>query len=304
MINFRYHIVSMIAVFLALGMGILVGTTVIDRVTVEALTRQQRSLDSTNERLRQEVEALEDQNSALSQFATLVANDLIRGALRDVPVLVIASGDVSDDIADSLGATLRVAGARIDGFFELSERLDLETEPRRQQVALALQVETTEATVLRQQLIDRLTETLAGRRTGLLQRLIDSGLVAARQLEGVATHPPADVPQAGTAVVVLGGTVRQGMKLTESFMLPLVEGLSASGVLVVACEENGEEQPLVGPLRQRPPGRLVTVGGIESPVGLAAVALGLQAALEGNFGHWGTGDGSAGVLPPRRSPGA
>ena len=37
MINLRYHIVSLVAVFLALGMGIVMGSTVIDRVTVDAL---------------------------------------------------------------------------------------------------------------------------------------------------------------------------------------------------------------------------------------------------------------------------
>src|SRR3954454_15161459 len=37
MINFRFHIVSLIAVFLALGLGILVGSTVIDQKIVNRL---------------------------------------------------------------------------------------------------------------------------------------------------------------------------------------------------------------------------------------------------------------------------
>ena len=37
MINLRYHVVSLVAVFLALGVGVLMGSTVIDRVTVDQL---------------------------------------------------------------------------------------------------------------------------------------------------------------------------------------------------------------------------------------------------------------------------
>ena len=37
MINFRFHLVSLVAVFLALGLGILVGSTVIDQGIVNRL---------------------------------------------------------------------------------------------------------------------------------------------------------------------------------------------------------------------------------------------------------------------------
>ena len=37
MLNLRYHVVSLVAVFLALGIGVIMGATVIDRVTVDQL---------------------------------------------------------------------------------------------------------------------------------------------------------------------------------------------------------------------------------------------------------------------------
>ena len=37
MINFRFHIASLIAVFLALALGVVMGSTVIDRAIVEGL---------------------------------------------------------------------------------------------------------------------------------------------------------------------------------------------------------------------------------------------------------------------------
>ena len=37
MINLRYHIVSIVAVFLALGIGVLMGSTIVDRAIVSTL---------------------------------------------------------------------------------------------------------------------------------------------------------------------------------------------------------------------------------------------------------------------------
>ncbi|HZB59923.1 MAG TPA: copper transporter, partial [Actinomycetota bacterium] len=49
MISLRYHIVSLVAVFLALALGIVVGSTVLQEGTVSVLR-------ATSERVRQESE--------------------------------------------------------------------------------------------------------------------------------------------------------------------------------------------------------------------------------------------------------
>ncbi|NLA37006.1 MAG: copper transporter, partial [Actinobacteria bacterium] len=48
MINLRFHIVSIVAVFLALAIGILTGSTLLDRATIEVLQDRQTSLDNRN----------------------------------------------------------------------------------------------------------------------------------------------------------------------------------------------------------------------------------------------------------------
>ncbi|MBV9664035.1 MAG: copper transporter, partial [Actinobacteria bacterium] len=44
MINFRYHLVSLTAVFLALAIGIAMGATVVDQATVKLLRSQLESV--------------------------------------------------------------------------------------------------------------------------------------------------------------------------------------------------------------------------------------------------------------------
>ncbi len=50
MINFRYHIVSLIAVFLALGIGLVLGTTFLDDATIDGLERQLDGLENDLDR--------------------------------------------------------------------------------------------------------------------------------------------------------------------------------------------------------------------------------------------------------------
>ena len=51
MINFRFHLVSLIAVFLALGLGILVGSTVVDQVIVDRLDHEISSVSHESNQL-------------------------------------------------------------------------------------------------------------------------------------------------------------------------------------------------------------------------------------------------------------
>ncbi len=63
MVNFRFHLVSLTAVFLAIAIGIAIGATVVDQATVDALQNRLRSVErgvqqthGENDRLRQQLD--------------------------------------------------------------------------------------------------------------------------------------------------------------------------------------------------------------------------------------------------------
>ena len=51
MINFRFHLVSLIAVFLALALGVVMGSTVIDRAVVNGLENRIKHVENKAEAL-------------------------------------------------------------------------------------------------------------------------------------------------------------------------------------------------------------------------------------------------------------
>jgi hypothetical protein len=127
MINIRYHIVSITAVFLALGIGVLLGSTFLDRATVNVLDSQIRSAENRiratnaeNDRLNQQVSDSRERDASL----ILVGSEtLLDDELNDVPVLVVAAPGVDQDAIDVLSTILQRSGADFRGTAQLSDDL-------------------------------------------------------------------------------------------------------------------------------------------------------------------------------------
>ena len=70
MISFRYHIVSIIAVFLALALGIVVGTTALNGPITSNLRSEVDTLRKDRTSLSSQINALQKQVSDAAQFAS------------------------------------------------------------------------------------------------------------------------------------------------------------------------------------------------------------------------------------------
>jgi hypothetical protein len=110
--NLRYHIASLVAVFLALALGLLLGTIVVERgVLSDQQTTLVAGLQKDFDQIRTESAALKKANDSLSAFAAEAAPHIVDSALAGRDVLVIASPDSGDTVAD-VSAAVRAAGGR------------------------------------------------------------------------------------------------------------------------------------------------------------------------------------------------
>lgn len=134
MINFRYHIVSLTAVFLALLIGILMGTTVVSKATVDGLEAnleraeaRSAAVHETNDELTDELATLTETDAQVDAALTKdVLPSAIEGSLESVPVLIIASESADQDALTQLVTALGDAGAALDGTLVVDDRLVLE----------------------------------------------------------------------------------------------------------------------------------------------------------------------------------
>jgi len=123
-INIRYHIVSLTAVFLALGLGVALGGTFLEGTTIDLLERNIDSaevrIDRTqaeNDQLQGQVDAARQRDQALLEGAPLEVAD----RLADRPVLVIAPPDVDQTLVDGVRLVVENGGADLRGTLELRD---------------------------------------------------------------------------------------------------------------------------------------------------------------------------------------
>lgn len=121
MINFRYHVVSLTAVFLALAVGLVLGSTVLNGPMLDALENRVNTLGRDNSQLREQVSFLEQEVDREQDFAVEAAPYLLTDALTDrrVAVVVLPNGE---DYVEGVVDSLVLAGADITGAVTLTDK--------------------------------------------------------------------------------------------------------------------------------------------------------------------------------------
>jgi len=112
-IDFRYHLVSIIAVFLALAVGLLVGSTYLSGPAETLLQAQQKNATAQNNSLRARNDLLTHQVGADQAFAQAGSQRLVAGLLAGEKVVVVQAPGVTSQMAAGVTATLQQAGATV-----------------------------------------------------------------------------------------------------------------------------------------------------------------------------------------------
>jgi hypothetical protein len=303
MISFRYHLVTIVAVFLALALGVLAGTTVIKSGLVKTLrdntNRAERQLQDA-QRLNSELGAVRDDT-----YDWLVPNRL---AGQDVVVL-------TDDKADPAGArnaaeALSTAGANVTQMTATS-LLTTKSEAGTLADLLCLSRDTPQATLVgaaSTQLADRLANGAPVVPPTTCPTAPDDLLVSMIQ-QGFLTSPNVNPGDAGgiggpaqLMVVSAGGQGPPGVP-TQTFMRPIVDRLVADGATTAAVETKGTQlHPFVPLVRSEPNlsrDHLITVDNVEQKEGREALVLGLARMVAGApGGDYGTKAGADQPVPP------
>ena len=237
MINLRYHIVSLVAVFLALAIGVVVGSTALKEGTVSVLRATSNGLirQSQDERARNQV--LQGELDGYKQFSTAMLPNLVGGKLKGQAVVLLDTDRVDDKTRKPVEDALKAAGADVDGRVTFaSSRLSLAAEGDRTALAALLDTDQEDPEALRQALVARLAERLTSParlpKNGTAQaKDVLTGLDQAKFLADLRlTEPMRDgtvpFPRTGTIFVVIGPTDNPTLLDPKLFLVPLTQRLS------------------------------------------------------------------------------
>jgi hypothetical protein len=308
-INFRFHIASLIAVFLALALGIVIGSTVIDRAIVDNLNERLNKIQgdaNDTDRRNDELQAdIDRQQSYLDQAKSyMVANQL-----DDVSVVPIAVRGIDEGPVEDTVELAREAGASVPGVLWLEPKLALEDEAAVEELATILGDPTLTRREARAELWRALAErvgagpAVTGDRD-LLSALVDAGFL---QFQAVGDTPDdfslANYPSLGSRVLLVDGTGQQ--LAIGGTVVPLARAFAADGVPLVVGEVYREEDggpdrgAGVSAIRDHDDlsASVSTVDDLDQLQGRIAAVLALSDLTRGVVGDYGEGSGATAPLP-------
>src|SRR4051812_24695487 len=127
MVSFRFYLVSITAVFLALAVGITMGATVIDRATVDLLEGQIKTARAQRDATNARNDVLNNQLTARNGVDEQLVPRFVEGTLTGVPVVVVdVEGGGVENTVDKVAELLRNAGANVQGQIDFTRALRLD----------------------------------------------------------------------------------------------------------------------------------------------------------------------------------
>lgn len=288
MISFRHHVVSLVAVMLALAVGVVLGGGPLAAVGQD-LTQQEKPADAEPE--------MEAGSAYADTLAASVATRAYGDKLRGVPVSVLTMPGADDDSVAGLLQQLDAAEAKLAGMWRIEDTLMSPAEKTLVDTLgsqLATQQESSgvaaDATTYDRmgQLIGRAisSEEIEGKPVDNAAATITESLDVGELL--AADEEPTS--RGAYVVVVLGpdSAVEE-----DPIVAGLLHGLSSqsAGVVVTASTEDGARGRMSRLRDDEVSGDVTTVDGVETTAGAVTAVLALTRmpdTLGGDFGPGGT----------------
>jgi len=272
----RYHAVSLIAVFLALAIGILIGAEFGGDALNNTRKNLEQSLTGNLQDARERADELNGKLARSDEFASRVYPALVRERLEGRRIGVVALGDLPGDTITAIEDALGPTGARLVGIGVVREPVDLS--------ALAGELSKTRFAGIR-----RNEEALAEFGTGVGRQLVRGGTLLDRVRSRLFSRASGNFGALDGVIVVrqtpeeMGAVQRAHASTLES---ALMGGVTGTRTPAVGVETSTAEPSSISFFAGND---LSSVDDVETAAGQVATVFALLGA-EGSFGVKGSAD--------------
>jgi outer membrane murein-binding lipoprotein Lpp len=304
-IDFRYHLVSIVSIFLALAVGIVLGAGPLKEDIGNTLTSEVKNLRADKAALRAELDAAEKGNAARDEFTAASNRSLLVNRLTGTTVTVVALPGAPAGLVKSMTETLTYSGASIGSQVTVLESW-IDPKKAAFRSTLGQQLASQVSVPVDQDGEDVLNAVLA---RSLLTKAGGSTSGSMAALEGLRTgdlirFAPDRITPATVAVVVagpVGGSnpgVREAQAKSLSSLAGELDAAGAGAVMVAESPAQGANDvtSVISTVRadRDLSKELSTVDDGELPMGEASVVFALLEQEAGKAGHYGLlGDANA-----------
>ncbi len=271
--NIRFYIISIVAIFAALGIGIFIGFTMnTQKFLIEQKEKisdmiedQLELLIQENQNLKNNEKNLENEIEIKDRYISLTYEHIIRNKLRDLNVAIIETNN--DYVTSAIGMDLELAGAKVNNVTTISN--DIINEERLIEILNRFQSNNISNPV--EELISVLTKTIiSGNNNVILEDLEREGII---EIMG-------NYDEAVDYILICGGSKEEAKKRIYQIDKVIIEVAEDYNIPVLGVEKLNVEYSYIPTYQTF---GISTVDNIDTTMGKVAMILIMDGA-SGNFG--------------------
>ena len=314
MISLRQHALSLAAVFLALAVGVVLGSGFLSDTLLSSLRDEKRDLYSQINGLNDQKNVLNEKLAAANNFDNQLVGRIVHDALGGKSVVVFRTPDAKDDDVATVAKFIGQAGGTVTATVSLTQEfVDANSAEKLRTVV------NSSILPAGQQLSTKLVDqgSQAGDLLGIAMLInanpavppIDDPqretVLAALRDTGFITYQAGDhMPAANAALVITGGSLPQDAGNQGVSVARVAAALAphGSGTLLAGHDGSATGGAAVAVTRADPgmSSAISTVDDIDTAPGRITAVLGLHDLINGgHVGQYGTGHGATSITVPQ-----
>jgi hypothetical protein len=323
-IDFRYHLVSIVAVFLALAIGIVLGSTELQGPAYNFLDQTTSKLKSQLDQATSQQQAAQQQANEDELYAQAVESVVLRDLLTGQRVLIVTEPGAQSSVVSGISTAAMDAGATVTGQINLSSKffdasgtaqdtLNQTTQDAAQTVGITLDTTTTyqqqAAQVIASEFLTKAAGTTSSGASGSQSAGGGQAAIAETTLQAYAASQFLSITRQPTMPATLAIVVTPqnapsdgNADPLDQVLIPVVQELSAKSAATVVAGSlsgSGAGSPIAVLRSNNVSNQVSTVDDADLVSGQTVVIQALAALLGGGkAGSYGyTANGATSVAP-------
>lgn len=279
-IDLKYHIASLVAVFLALGIGILVGSAVLGNDVNDVIMQQQKQMvDDLNRNFdkmrkdnvvaKEEIAAYKTSLSVSKQFEQQLLPSLVINKLAGKKLAIVETSNYGFN--NDWINTLKLAGAKVHSITTVLDGINLTDQKVRQDIATKLLLlDSSEAVIIKEISKELAAGVVTAQNIENLHYFEQQGLIKTSGEYGVPIN----------AVIFVGGSQTDLMDRCAKLDLPMMEYFLSQKIQVYGVEASEVEYSYMKQYQKLKVSTIDNIDMIPGQVSLVMAVYGEQ----GNYG--------------------
>jgi hypothetical protein len=313
MISLRSHAISLAAVFLALAIGVALGSGLLSNTVLSGLRDDKHEMQNQINGLTDDKNALNEKLSAAGEFDAQMSPRILRDALAGKSVVLFRTPDAADDDVVALTRFIGAAGGTVSGKVALTQEF-VDANSAEKLLSVVNSPIVPAGRQLNTKSVDQGSQAgdLLGiallRAKGPGAAAVDDGqrdaVLTALRDTGFITYGRDRIGPADTALIVTGAGLGEDAGNQGATVARFAAGLAphGAGTVIVGRDGSASGTAAVAVTRSDPAltGAVSTVDDVDTQSGRITAVLALQElAGGGRPGQYGIGQGATAVTVPQ-----